>query len=896
MIPWKHRIYAFLLRRVLGPVLDTESLRQLHSLLDVSIVDGRCTLRDVHFRTEFLHEKMGTLPWTVRKARVRELTVHLAFQEEKEDAAWDTLQQASEWGKALPRIALAVKVELNGVLIELEPQVPVPSSPSTATPSCDDTTTQGLLSLYLDAALKSLDLSVEIKDISVRCWDEEENWVELRCQSLSYKTVPTSHSSEVTYETTLHKTIIFQKTSIMVGTGDLEFNRSSVALLEGVNRITLRIIEYKSGEPISTSPCSQTRTETDFEVCFSQKLNISIDAASLLLLRRVAQSYSSHFERDDNPREMESLTSSDLETDCEEDDLEFLNTMMEQYREARQQAERNELRGGVLVPDFLGSKDEVTFDMFFDANDKSFYHYSTLLRESVIMSQNGSQQQAGHAHTRIRLHVKEVGLKVIFSNDRMLTSRRNESYALITVEDIDFSSTIFADAQEHSLAIGRLEMEDSLISVTEDQTQSSRKVEISPILTFLYDSEPTIEKSDDVLVQSPCISFNVRKDRKGLIDIDLELLPLICNCQLNTLARMSCFAADIQPLRDSDSIQFEGDTETTKKDQENFSARISFFCPSIHFELPISKEENWENVFERSSYLIVSPGANTTYFGVDIENILIDVNRKENMSDEDLSLCFDNALVFVSFPSRGRDIDHASRRFDILSLAGRAEIQPTIPVNVKLWQDCSKMSDAGEHSSPSRGEVEFPKVTPISSFKARQDDEDDDARIDRVLCSKLDGVDPSTRRQLRQVGTQQRMIENAAKSTTVIVLSIPELVGDVTSTELSRILLMIRTVSKPKSSVTNSTQGKKKKTVHFASLLVNITSTTLAVHDDPNDSECTTRSFVIKGQGLKIHGVLCGNNLIQGRVLLQDIHFFEGMKCARKVTHVPFCALILFFR
>ena len=61
MIQWKQRLYAFLLRRILGPFLDDESSKILHDSIDFSLQEGRFVLKDVSLNSEFLTEKVGYL-------------------------------------------------------------------------------------------------------------------------------------------------------------------------------------------------------------------------------------------------------------------------------------------------------------------------------------------------------------------------------------------------------------------------------------------------------------------------------------------------------------------------------------------------------------------------------------------------------------------------------------------------------------------------------------------------------------------------------------------------------------------------------------------------------------------------------------------------------------------
>ena len=53
---WKQRLYAFLLRRVLGPYLSAGSLQQLHESIEVSFQEGKFILKDVDLNAAYLTE------------------------------------------------------------------------------------------------------------------------------------------------------------------------------------------------------------------------------------------------------------------------------------------------------------------------------------------------------------------------------------------------------------------------------------------------------------------------------------------------------------------------------------------------------------------------------------------------------------------------------------------------------------------------------------------------------------------------------------------------------------------------------------------------------------------------------------------------------------------------
>ena len=87
-IMFYQRIYAFLLRRILGPYLTPASCSKLHSCIEVAVSEGRYVLRDVDLRGDKVASLLGlntggdrsgggSANLTVHRATVRRLTVLL---------------------------------------------------------------------------------------------------------------------------------------------------------------------------------------------------------------------------------------------------------------------------------------------------------------------------------------------------------------------------------------------------------------------------------------------------------------------------------------------------------------------------------------------------------------------------------------------------------------------------------------------------------------------------------------------------------------------------------------------------------------------------------------------------------------------------------------------------
>jgi len=261
MISWKQRLYAFLLRRVLGPYLTPDSLEKLHACLDVSLQEGTYVLKDIGLNAEFLSTQTPGV--RIRSATVRRLEIQLSLQEHSSSNgtpnrtsttgittasatteelhdqaseehnndddtddrnrnitttsttrsssfAWRAMQLGSG-GADKPTVSLVVRIELEGVLISVEACCPSKNpqqKPQKQSAPSTESGSKSYLSSYLDAALSSLRLSIHLKDDArFRVYSSsgnhknhrptEECWLEVRAHSASYSDAVVENSERM---------------------------------------------------------------------------------------------------------------------------------------------------------------------------------------------------------------------------------------------------------------------------------------------------------------------------------------------------------------------------------------------------------------------------------------------------------------------------------------------------------------------------------------------------------------------------------------------------------------------------------------------------------------------------------------------------------------------------
>ena len=514
MIQWKQRLYAFLLRRVLGPFLDVSATKKLHDSIDVSLQEGKFVLNDVTLNADYLTEKLadGAPGLSIRRAKIARLEINLTLRENslnfpnvdadeeiatpKSSLAWRAMKLGTMY-ETRPAVSLLAEIKIHGVDLELEPcDCKRRRTPPPETLAVDDAnlerSSKSVIGSYVDTALASLQLSLKLTKINVKLCQknrEKETWVAVRLSSISYKDLDVALNGKSGYKTVVNKSIEFSEIKVQAGeqfVGEDEMSKSSrrqstVALAQGTGYLYARIIEYSNeSTPTHGKTEESRRLQQDIEIKLNHQLNLSVDNNSISFLRNIAEGFSNVSEHDvgeelssrpnspglDGPRYLNA-------DETDQEDLKAITGIMKQYREAYHLAQKNQIRGGILVPSnaYLdGQPEEVedTFDVFFDANDQSFYNAASVLAESVRIHEDQSGEVSDFVHRKVRLQIQSGCLKISFKDpDRQF---RPEEYALMTMEEMNVSASSSQVSSEIALSVAHFEIEDSQLDTTKSSS------------------------------------------------------------------------------------------------------------------------------------------------------------------------------------------------------------------------------------------------------------------------------------------------------------------------------------------------------------------------------------------------------------------------------------------
>ena len=975
---WKQRLYAFLLRRVLGPYLSTESLQQLHESMNVSLNDGRLVLGNIRLNASYLTEKMqkqsnddnnsSQRPLRIVQARVRRLEINLSLQESSSSSfagqerhayndndesssttttttyatsvAWRAMQLGREGGVCLMASVLIEGIELDvcpGSFAkpkEEEEQPPKDASETTSNAAKTTTTTlsppssaSSMISSYVDAALASLKLCLSLKDVRVRLVvapataaataGSPKSFLQLHLSSATYRDAANVHNNNQNnnddddsdrVSSSMQKILDFG--GITLETGELHYpneeeeeqqqqqkdnndvqemttkHKILMAKVDGSGQLSW-LVSSSSLPSADKDDESATKISQDIELRIHPQVQVSVTHESirhcLLVARAFGRTEATEDEENNDEDDDAEPTAAPLgslvteinqEADYDEQDVQTVQGIMEQYLEARELAEKNQVRGGILIPsdddDGQDHHHQVSFDAFFDANEQSFAMYKSVLEESLMHSPNDHDDDDNHdddkdhhdgnkdgIQSQFKLHLGECGIKVSFLPPTDGPSHVQTDYVLCLFGDLNVVASTASSGSAHvNASLGHWEVEASHV------LRRGCRPEIVTLLRFDADDDMM---SNNVVALAPCVDLQVtlpqrrrqqqrRRAKEGSQNetkLDLRLQPIHLLCHPLSLAAtnklVSSVKNNIAALSTSNPRSGEDVVKSVAtKDETNNKLSFSVWTPSLEVLVPVETNPDYNVLFRRSGYVSSSlTPSPDSYIGLSMEDVVLSTLTEE---DGEKAAC-QRAIVFVTAPQLSKSLQVvAMKRVDVVALSG---LQPIALVHKRLSVERSAFEPPPVSLGASSCTVAstatfFPRVPAVSSFKARQDDDDFQDEFSEQVVSALRIHDP-------QVG----MVRKAERSTVLIDLHVPDISLDLTKQELITFGRVLTSVSSSSSSQTKTptaatakkptrnkpSQGTKALSVRFDQL-------TFCIHEDPVegvDKKDSAASFKLIG-------------------------------------------------
>ncbi|GKY95147.1 hypothetical protein MPSEU_000478400 [Mayamaea pseudoterrestris] len=902
----KQRVFAFLLRRLLGPLLDEKSLEKLRQSLDVSLQDGRLILTNVCLNAHSINrrfEKHTSSPIQLRSATLKRLEIQLSILETDESAAGSSLtwramkmvnvaSSINASSETKPSVQLFCEVQMDGLHIEVEPaQNSAQDEPTDAVAS---EAAGGFWSRYVDAVMSSLRLSLQLSNVSMRLTcpytDKRDVWIECSAIKLCYHDMlgqmsrKTKHKSARDHgdRTIFHKALDVVKFSIAIGEsswdspeGPIENESSSIQQSIGYVsdlRMPLAMLEDVQLKVLATQHRHEDQVieiRNDVRLNMAQRMHVTLNAD---VVRRVHQVLELLAEKTEHVREhlnQQSPSVDVLEEYCEDEAaISVVASFAKQYNEARMLVDQNFFRGGILLPADEINGDALSFDAFFDANESGLGHFSSVLMESIAPAGDRNQDTRDRLMTKFRLDVPDLSLKLLFNGpDDFGYVRHSEEYLLMTISDLNVIASMATSTCDVCLTIVHIDAEHSQAFVAQQSTNeylsraSVRRVEISEILRFKRGHA-------DVIVQPPCLSVSLSIDTLSIVEIECMAEPIELTYEPETVSALVHFFGSIS------ASQLSRPQTMSSQATESILSRnltISAACPSITLIQPIPDDRDWSTLFRRCSYVNYISLQRHGAIGLSIYSAVFKLNSDDGQPFCCVTLNQINAHVLAR---RSAD-DDAALCFDVFSLSSHDELDLN-PLCIKVWQN-DKRQDSNRCSEL------FPRTPAVSSFKARQQDDDEDNRIDRVLFSETKGVPLATRRDLRGRDVQSDMIAATSRSDILIEIDIPNCAGDLTTTELMVLKSILDSViavgqTKCHAEVKTDTDPAYADKVSFC-VSIHCDNASFALHASHPQSKCDDYlldSILVNFCIVKIHSLHQAERFIHARVLAEEIDWFDS--------------------
>jgi len=922
---WQQRIYAFILRRLLGPYLTPQSRNRLHESINISLREGRLELLDIDLDGPGLASKLN-INVQVHRAHVRKLCVSLSMVNDSQDHdndnhyhnhnhnhnhnhyhnadATNTTNQNTPGTGA----RLVATVHLDGLNLQIGPS---PSSDTGTTPthghtptnesSQDDTTNhvptttttttttttsraKGAIQSYVQAALDSLKLSISITNLCITMsssaheGEREQPHITLRVAATSYRDLTISTELNGDQSTggrarlVIGKHVCVSGVTLNIAGDSLCLSKQDEELLKMDGQAKIKFWVLSLPSITDEVEDEKTRMQRFCEIIIDQRVFCNIHVRVFQYINHFAsdvaaarQTTNTNCTKDGSIMQgaagngikcglgndfgsQDSIdhnacttTEEHMEVDDDEEDMGLLSNILRQQEEAHRLASTQEVRGGLLLPDFSSlnvqentvshsdverNNTVVTFDAFFDANDEGFSHFLT----TAVPHSSCTGSDDNFDSSQVTLYLKEMSISLhldgsVPTDHYNCTTDEHDTvggaYVMLRLGDCNVVSRESHNTSDLSVGIGFLEIEDGDLSFLRDG-RHQRTLHKDSVLHFV-EEELT---ENQVLSPTECISImNTTKEigkTQRSTEVVIKMAPLQLYYKNRTVANIKAII-DLIALQMTNSAQMSVNKE--RKDPSSSietSLHVNLKCDHITASLPLQHDgaieflggdtkshASIERFFERSGYSVEYPdGLSRPVFSVVVSELSANVSRAIPSDDStkgkvdydvlqnDFSiLCTCQKFLFsISAPFCHRKESSVSAsdsvyayRMDFLSLESETQIDPNAIIKLEFTR--TAIDGVSEVLKRKRAKKFFPVVTQLSFVKASQQHESED--IDKTYQSydregqnfKSANLRP-TKSTIRGSDPQAVMLKEASRCGSYVSVHVPSIVADLSSREI----------------------------------------------------------------------------------------------------------------
>lgn len=915
---WQSRVYTFLFRRILGPFLTPQSQKSLHKSLSVSLRAGNFELLNVEFDGKAIASKLnlGNDVW-IEKIHVKRMAVSLSLLYFNESGE---VVENYEDGSA----RLTASVSLDGVDVQIRPsgvnssnshdsndchqadekvKVQVNSSKSTSDDAKNSSSSVGKMSTirsYVQAAIETLKLSLDINDISIRIASHDNAWVSLNVATVSYRDEK-DRCTYTTYEQNQNPMPMHQPTKIL----KKELNIDTITLTVGEHTHTERG-EY-SEEVVRSEGVSVVRITDEFngkvgigrslELIIEPELVLNASVDTLQRIYRVAMDMTrtstskstSELERTRNglriegndaqgERMVEDGSGHSSERDFDDTGRDYSNGLLaniiqkqgdEHYMDNLSKRKSQVVNNRVLSMNEEGDLNTVNdlviernmaqtsgqdtddlepdLDDFFDSNDEDISHYRSALEASITSDGNTTNVTSTSLHVNVRkvsmhLHLYD-GVSPSVTNDQT-----PDDTVVLTMECFDLSSTRKNSKQSIAMELSVFRIDHMAPNTDEDESYLS-----SSLFDLFGDCQENHDSGEAAISPGPVLSVTFDKAEDGQsnpseIGISISVNPLQLTFRHLIISKIVKSLGGILgrgPSKDSSDVE---SITNTPSSNINCSLTCGIFLVLVPLESENhgAPEASLDNIFERSGYKADSvQGLNAPTLSWEATQFSLRVTQAASQGEaEDLQItaCFQRSVVSFILPMNDAttedefEVEFNNTVRRLDLLAFESEEKIDPDAVIKAEVVSSCLVNKNETDKKKRAKNYFPLVTPLASVKASQQYDGNDLGAHDAF-----GVNASSKpgkKRPRGSDPQIAMLKSINDCEKIIRIHIPSVAVDLSILEIDSLLIVLQSVSIP---ATSSSIDDNDEIDNLNPFCVNFQcdQCTISIHQEDNTSEAS---------------------------------------------------------
>ena len=774
---------------------------------------------------------------------------------------------------------------------------------------------------YVQAAMDSLRLSLDMNDVSIRIASSENAWMSVNVSSITYRDEKDENEQDPQQSgTVLKKEINVDTVTLTVGETNSEGSHSEeVIRSEGL--IVMKMIDKSDGK---------LGIERSFELIIDQELVVHAGVPTLQRISKVVNSFlrmSDILEHDDSKckansdqvndgnqnkgssRHNDSNHSSEDDFDIKDCGKGLLANIIQQTGNENyiDNLKSKKMKDNATNRPVVNEENDVRFDLnispnevkeehksdndvddFFDSDDADIAHYRSMLEANLTRDTEKKEKsdtvvlpRYGHFYLRkavIHLHLDKSG-------EDDVGDRNTRDTILFTVGGFDLKSIM--KASQYSI-----DMELSVFHIDHMEKISNS---VSHLFHFVSGNRGDIyEDHGDTASLQPVLlmsfignSFEDGENMNPDIDVEVSMSRIYCTCRYSIILTL------IQSMN-----KFSGHEKLSKEDASSDSRdaassqviKCEVTCESVSVLVPLESDDydvmTMNQIFDRNGYKTANSFGELLEPAISLEanhlNLFYEKGPMSNEDDteaEDLRVVASLRRSVVSFispinsPIEDIDLDliNPIRRLDIFAFESEEKIDPDALIRLDFVNSCTM--ERSDTENKRRARKYFPQVIPLASVKASQHADDDSfvSEPNKRRTKRVRGSDPQ-KAMLRSIETCEKIIH----------FHIPSVAIDLTILEKDALIKVIKSARFSSSdSALDSNEDHEKTEMNKSSICLNLSCDqfTVSIHQERSyrhKPENDHFNHMLVCDGFKSHVFVSDSAVKHLRCLTNDMTLYEG--------------------